>query len=105
MLQLRPRGPTLAADRRDDVEGQSLFRLGFVTPTLAVSVRNTNSVLRRQGVNSFCYVVCIRHLTVRYRGRSGRIAHLTFIRIKNILNANPSIGNLPHGMLRYVYLV
>ena len=39
------------------------------------------------------------------RGRSGRIAHLTFIRIKNILNANPSIGNLPHGKLRYVYLV
>ena len=29
------------------------------------------------------------------RGRSGRIAHQTFIRIKNILNANPSIGNLP----------
>ena len=41
----------------------------------------------------------------RHRGRSGRIAHLTFIRIKNILNANPSIGNLPHGKLRYVYLV
>ena len=39
------------------------------------------------------------------RGRSGRIAHLTFIRIKNILNANPSIGKLPHGKLRYLYLV
>ena len=39
------------------------------------------------------------------RGRSGRIAHLTFIRIKHIQNANPSIGNLPHGKLRYLYLV
>ena len=41
----------------------------------------------------------------RLGSRSGRIAHLTFIRIKNILNANPSIGNLPHGKLRYLYLV
>ena len=39
------------------------------------------------------------------RGRSGRIANLTFIRIKNILNANPCIGILPHEKLRYLYLV
>ena len=53
----------------------------------------------------FVFKISFLPSIVSYRGRSGRIAHLTFIRIKNILNANPSTGNLPHGKLRYVYLV
>ena len=46
--------------------------------------------------STFCFSAGAQRYMVGeiIRGRSGRIAHLTFIRIKNILNANPSIGNL-----------